>query len=44
MWVYDLGYEAGAYASNVKRVNRVYGTGIVQRLVQSWPQVQGVYF
>jgi hypothetical protein len=35
VWVHDLGYEAGAHASNVKRVDGVHGTGIVQRLVQS---------
>jgi hypothetical protein len=44
VWVHDLGYEAGAHGGNVRRVDGVHGTGMVQRLVQSWPQVQGVYF
>jgi hypothetical protein len=44
VWVHDSAYDAAAHVGTVKRVDGVHGTGMVHRLVQTWPQVQGVYF
>jgi hypothetical protein len=44
VFVHDAAYDAATHAGNVKRVDGVSGTGMVHRLVHTWPQVQGVYF